>query len=196
MQQRQSSVQQTAATVSDSMADAWLRASRQQLLEDLAIKDRDLRTCSKKVSSPWGPWWVRALLWFATVFLVAIAIWGIVSLVYVNRLGKGIAGARAELASLNDELARRVQILAEDDALAAASTSSAGYYSGPAGTTTVAMSPPAEAGRSVILSSAPSDDPAIGKQPQRHSQSIQSQYLPQQQSFTDSPIAERGTRVF
>ena len=193
MQQDQSISRQSATRASDSVADAWLRASRQQLLEDLAIKDRDLRTCAKKVSNPWGPWWVRALLWFATVFLVAIAIWGIVSLVYVNRLSNGISAARAQLATLNAEIARRVQILSEDDALA----SSASLSSNDA-----QIDAPIETGRPVVLSETLSDLRPIPPAPnQQQLEQQHSQYLSKQRgsiplSDVRQHAPEIGTKIF
>lgn len=94
-----------------STAKAWIKSSRDQLLEDLAVKDRDLRSCTKQQQRKAQPWWMRAILWLATIFLLVVAIWGIVALVYIHRLSNGVAAARHELATLNAKIARRLQLL-------------------------------------------------------------------------------------
>lgn len=94
-----------------SAANAWLRASREQLLEDLAVKSRDLQSCETQKQKTKGPWWVRTLLWAATIVLLVIAVWGIVALVYGHKLSNGVAAARQELAALNAKIARRLQLL-------------------------------------------------------------------------------------
>lgn len=98
-----------------SAANTFLRVSRQQLLEDFAVKDEELRSCVarqlKHDAKTKTPWWMRAIIYIATIILVIIAIWGIVALVYANRLSSGVTAARAELAAVNAEIARRLQLL-------------------------------------------------------------------------------------
>lgn len=98
-----------------SAANTFLRVSRQKLLEDFAVKDEELRSCVarqlKHDAKTTTPWWMRAIIYIATIVLVIIAIWGIVALVYANRLSSGVTAARAELAAVNAEIARRLQLL-------------------------------------------------------------------------------------
>ncbi len=94
-----------------SLKKTFMRVSREQLLEDLAIKDKELDKCKVKVEHNTTPWWVRAIIIVASIFLLMIAIWGIVALVYANKLSNGVTGARAELAALNAEIARRLELL-------------------------------------------------------------------------------------
>lgn len=104
-----------AETSDASAANTFLRVSRQNLLEDLAVKDEELRSCVarqlKHDAKTTTPWWMRAIIYIATIILVIIAIWGIVALVYANRLSSGVTAARAELAAVNAEIARRLQLL-------------------------------------------------------------------------------------
>ena len=94
-----------------SLKKTFMRISREQLLEDLAVKDKQLGACKAKEEKSATPWWMKAIIVLATIFLLIIAIWGIVALVYANRLSSGVTAARMELAATNAEIARRLQLL-------------------------------------------------------------------------------------
>lgn len=94
-----------------SLTKNFMRVSREQLLEDLVIKDKELGVCKTKQEKQAMPWWMRAIIIIASLVLAMIAVWGIVALVYANRLSKGVTAARLELAALNAEIARRLQLL-------------------------------------------------------------------------------------
>ena len=100
------------AEVSDESAtQTFLRRSREQLLEDFALKDSELRACTaqKAASSAPTPWWLRAIVYLTIIVLVIIAVWGIIAVINASKRNKELRDVQAELDSLNSRIAERAQ---------------------------------------------------------------------------------------
>ena len=83
---------------------------KEQIQKSYIEKEIALRQCQ---SASKLPIWAKILLWVLTLLLIPVLAWGVVSIMYVNKLSNGLTAAQKELNDLNEQIAERTLLLQE-----------------------------------------------------------------------------------